>query len=95
MIIEARKENRDRARFTSARLISKRSFRYGVFEMRAKLPFGRGSWPAFWLLADNRPLSWPNDGEIDIMEHVGYDMNVVHATIHCKAFNHMVKNNFT
>ena len=58
--------------------------------MRAKLPLGRGVWPAFWLLASNRPLNWPDDGEIDVMEYVGYDPNVVHGTIHCKAYNHMI-----
>lgn len=77
--------------YTSARLVSKQKFRYGVFEMRARLPGGRGTWPAFWLLSVRKPgWSWPKDGEIDIMEHVGYDMNVIHATIHCAAYNHLV-----
>ena len=59
--------------------------------MKAKLPKGVGTWPAFWLLASSKkPLNWPLDGEIDIMEHVGFEMNVVHSTIHCSAFNHMV-----
>lgn len=89
LTIHTRKENKGNNRFTSARLISSKSFKYGIFEMRAKLPFGRGTWPAFWLLAAKRPLNWPQDGEIDIMEHVGYDQNVVHATIHCKAYNHI------
>lgn len=73
-------------RYTSSRLISKRNFTYGVIEMRAKLPKGRGVWPAFWLLSANRPLNWPSDGEIDIMEHVGWDVNNIHAAIHCKSF---------
>ncbi|CAF1051056.1 unnamed protein product [Brachionus calyciflorus] len=90
LTIHTRKEWKNNMRFTSARLLSSRKFRYGVFEMRAKLPFGRGTWPAFWLLASKRPLDWPSDGEIDIMEHVGYDPNVVHATIHCKSFNHLI-----
>jgi beta-glucanase (GH16 family) len=59
--------------YFSARLISKDSFRYGTFEFRARLPWGRGTWPAMWLLAAKRPLNWPSDGEIDVMEHVGYD----------------------
>lgn len=74
--------------FTSSRLLSKTSFRYGKFEMRAKLPGGRGIWPAFWLLAANRPLNWPNDGEIDIMEFVGFQNDVIHATIHTQKYNH-------
>lgn len=90
LTIQTRKENYGGNRFTSARLISSRNFKYGVYEIRAKLPYGRGTWPAFWLLAANRPLNWPGDGEIDIMEHVGYDMNTVHATIHCNAYNHMI-----
>ena len=90
LIIETRREQFGNNRFTSSRLLSKQSFKYGVFEMRAKLPKGRGTWPAFWLLAANRPLSWPLDGEIDVMEHVGYDPNVVHGTIHCNKYNHMI-----
>ena len=76
--------------YKSARIKSKNSFRYGIFEFRAKLPYGRGTWPAIWLLAANKPLNWPWDGEIDVMEHVGYDQNVVHSTIHCGKYNHMI-----
>jgi beta-glucanase (GH16 family) len=90
LTIHTRKEFKFNKQYTSARLLSKRKFRYGIFEMRAKLPYGRGTWPAFWLLAANRPLNWPRDGEIDIMEHLGFEMNVVHATIHCQNFNHMI-----
>lgn len=67
LVIETRKENFGNNRFTSSRLISKRSFKYGVFEIRARLPQGRGTWPAFWLLGAKRPLNWPSDGEIDVM----------------------------
>jgi beta-glucanase (GH16 family) len=70
--------------YTSARLISKKLFQYGIIEMRAKLPPGRGTWPAFWLLA---PGSWPSSGEIDVMEEVGFDPNVIHGTIHCTKYN--------
>jgi beta-glucanase (GH16 family) len=89
LTITSRKENVNGKRFTSARLISRRKFRYGRFVMKAKLPSGRGIWPAFWLLAAKRPLNWPLDGEIDIMEHVGYEPNIIHATIHCNAYNHL------
>ena len=58
--------------------------------MKAKLPRGKGIWSAFWMLAPHR-LGWPKDGEIDIMEHVGYQPNLVHATIHSDKYNH-VKN---
>ena len=86
-----RKENYGGKSYTSARLSSKRTFKYGVFEMRARLPQGKGTWPAFWLLAGPKNnWKWPDDGEIDIMEHVGYDMNNIIATIHCGAYNHIV-----
>jgi beta-glucanase (GH16 family) len=59
-----------------------------VIEMSAKLPKGRGTWSAFWLLSANRPLNWPSDGEIDIMEAVGYEVNPskVYGSIHCHDF---------
>ena len=73
--------------YTSARLVSSRNFTYGVFEMRAKLPKGRGTWPAFWLLSAKRPLQWPLNGEIDIMEAVGFETSPnIYATIHCQSF---------
>jgi len=89
LVIESKKENRGHLHYTSARLSSVSAFKYGIFEMKAKLPQGRGIWSAFWLLASKRPMHWPNDGEIDIMEHVGYDPSKVHATIHCDEFNHV------
>lgn len=72
-------------RYTSARLITKdrASWTYGFFEVRAKLPCGAGSWPAIWMLGSTR--GHPDGGEIDIMEHVGSDPGVVHATIHNRA----------
>ncbi|MBU2869595.1 family 16 glycosylhydrolase [Colwellia sp. E2M01] len=59
--------------FTSARLITqnKADFKYGRFEMRAKLPSGQGSWPAFWMMPTDAVYGgWPHSGEIDIMEAV-------------------------
>lgn len=89
LIIEARKENR---KYTSARLITKGKgdWKYGRIEVRAKIPKGLGTWPAIWMLASTSPLNWPDDGEIDIMEHVGYDQGVIHGTIHCKKYNHVI-----
>jgi beta-glucanase (GH16 family) len=77
-------------RYSSARLITrdKASWRYGFFEVRAKLPCGTGSWPAIWTLSSPPQTRWPDDGEIDIMEHVGFDQGVVHATVHTGAYNH-------
>jgi len=90
LIIEARKEDWEGNEYSSARLVTRDKFEltYGKIEVRAQLPAGRGTWPAIWMLAATKPLSWPQDGEIDIMEHVGYDPGVIHGTIHCAAYNH-------
>lgn len=71
----------------SIRMNTTESWKYGYFEARMKLPEGKGTWPAFWMLPEDF-VTWPDDGEIDIMEEVGYDPNVVVSTIHCKAYNH-------
>ena len=77
--------------YTSARLITKGKgdWTYGRIEVRAQLPRGRGSWPAIWMLGSTTPLRWPDDGEIDIMEHVGFDHGMVHASMHTAAYHHM------
>ena len=92
LVIEARKESYQGNAYTSARLNSEASWKYGRFEIRAKLPGGRGTWPALWMLADEDTYGdqyWPDNGEMDIMEHVGYDAGVIHGTIHTEAFNHI------
>ena len=71
----------------SIRMNTTESWTYGYFEARMKLPSGKGTWPAFWMLPKDFK-SWPYDGEIDIMEEVGYDPNTVLSTIHCRAYNH-------
>lgn len=88
LIIEAKKEPWQGLNYTSARLVTKgkAAWQYGKIAVRAKLPQGRGSWPAIWLLGTNTPLRWPDDGEIDIMEHVGFDPGKIHASIHCKKY---------
>jgi beta-glucanase (GH16 family) len=64
---------------------------YGRIEVKAKLPRGKGTWPAIWMLStDWKYGGWPESGEIDIMEHVGYDPGVIHGTIHTKAYNHII-----
>ena len=88
--ITANKEAFAGKNYTSARMASKNKadWLYGRFEIKAKLPKGRGTWPAIWMLpTDNAYGGWPNSGEIDIMEHVGYDTNNVHFTLHAKNFN--------
>ena len=106
LVIEAHKEAYEGAKYTSGRIYShgEGSFLYGRFEIRAKLPRGKGSWPAIWMLPED-PFkyattckkgdewqgsstcdAWPNSGEIDIMEHVGYQMGHVHGTVHNEAY---------
>lgn len=92
LIIEARKESWQGMNYTSARLVTKDKgdWQYGKIEVRAKIPRGRGTWPAIWMLGSTTPLRWPDDGEIDIMEHVGFDQGVIHGSIHCKKYNHVM-----
>src|SRR5207248_3904433 len=73
------------ADYTSASLTTrgKAAWTYGRIEVRAKLPAGRGTWPAIWTLGTNiDKAGWPACGEIDIMEFVGFQPGVIHATIH-------------
>jgi beta-glucanase (GH16 family) len=84
--------------YTSARLVSKQKgdFLYGRVEVKARLPKGVGTWPAIWMLPTEQVYGgqyWPDNGEIDIMEHVGFDQNIVHGNIHTKAFNHAIGTN--
>lgn len=95
LIIEARKDNFEGHTYTSARLVSqgKGDWTYGRFEIRAKLPAGRGTWPAIWMMPTVSTYGsggWPDNGEIDIMEHVGYDMGTIHASIHSLKYNHKI-----
>lgn len=89
LVIEARKEAVGGNNYTSARLLTKNKaqWTYGRFEIRAKLPRGRGTWPAIWTLSDHNPLNWPADGELDIMEAVGFNPNVIYGTAHNKKYN--------
>ncbi|MEW6653875.1 MAG: glycoside hydrolase family 16 protein [Bacteroidota bacterium] len=93
LIIEAKLEKFESSSFTSARLVTKNrgDWTYGRFEIRAKVPYGKGTWPAIWMLPTIWNLGnggWPDNGEIDIMEHVGYNPNVIHASIHSNKYNH-------
>lgn len=93
LVIEARKESYEGRQYTSARLLTRgrRAWRYGRIEVRAKLPSGRGTWPAIWMLPEEWSYGgWPSSGEIDIMEHVGHEPNRVYATAHTEAFNHAI-----
>jgi beta-glucanase (GH16 family) len=92
LIIEARREEYDGRDYTSARLVTKHKgdWKYGRIEVRAKLPSGRGTWPAIWMLPTEKTYGgWPASGEIDIMEHVGYEPDSVYGTVHTRAYNHI------
>ena len=91
LTITAIKEYFNGNSYTSARLVSTNegNFTYGKIQVMAKLPGGRGTWPAIWMLPTDWVYgNWPHSGEIDIMEYVGYDPNIVHGTIHTGAYNH-------
>jgi beta-glucanase (GH16 family) len=78
-------------RYTSARIFSKGAgWTYGFYEIRAKLPCARGTWPAIWMLPVHMK-TWPDDGEIDIMEQVGAEPNLIYSSLHTKLYNHTIK----
>lgn len=79
--------------YSSARLrtYSKGDWKYGRIEVKAKVASGQGIWPAIWMLPTDWLFGgWPSSGEIDIMEHVGYDLGVVHGSVHTEAYNHKI-----
>jgi beta-glucanase (GH16 family) len=82
LVITAKKEGE---KYTSTRITtkSKKEFKYGRFEARAKLPVGYGIWPAFWMLGSNiSEVGWPKSGEIDILEYIGREPHMVFTTLH-------------
>jgi len=85
LVIEARSDSWNDHQYTSARMITKdkKSFGFGRTDIRAKLPYGQGIWPALWMLGANINLKgWPACGEIDIMELIGNQPSTSHATVH-------------
>ena len=92
--IRAIREDYQGKKYTSARIKTKfhGDWLYGRIRIRARLSNGaaRGTWPAVWMLStDGVYGGWPESGEIDIMEHVGYDPGVFHGTIQTDSYNHM------
>ncbi|MBI2925741.1 MAG: glycoside hydrolase family 16 protein [Verrucomicrobia bacterium] len=89
LVLEARKERYTgpggTREYTSSRIRTKRKgdWQYGRFDIRARLPKGKGMWPAIWMMpTDETYGGWPNSGEIDIMELVGHEAHKVHGTLH-------------
>jgi glycerophosphoryl diester phosphodiesterase len=91
LTIRAHEELMKGKAYSSARLRTKGKgdWKYGVISVRAKLPKGRGTWPAIWMLPSVEEINWPKGGEIDIMEHVGYSPEKVFSTIHTEKNNHV------
>lgn len=90
LVITARRENFQGAQFTSARIKTQGIFdqKYGKFEARLKTPYGQGLWPAFWLLGNNiNEVSWPQCGEIDVMELRGQLPSIINGSIHGPGFS--------
>jgi len=87
-------EGKDSITSASINTLGKQEFLYGRIEVSARIPSALGSWPAIWMLGTNHSeVGWPACGEIDIMEHVGYDPRWIHANIHTKAYNHYIGTN--
>lgn len=99
LIIELRKDGQAISKFadwgkqqySSAKIVTKgkAAFDTGFVEVSARLPCARGTWPAIWMLPEE-DSPWPEGGEIDILEQVGSQPNVAHATLHTKLFNHVM-----
>jgi beta-glucanase (GH16 family) len=91
--IIARKEKHENKEYTSTRMITKgkKDWSFGRVDIKAKLPKGRGIWPAGWMLGSNiNTVGWPQCGEVDILEHVGYDPDTIVGSIHSTAYNHKI-----
>lgn len=89
LVITAHKEKIGGKEYSSCRLISKPTWKYGKIETNARVPNGRGTWSAIWMMPEGWSFNdggWPYVGEIDIMEHVGHDPGVVHASAHSKDY---------
>lgn len=97
LIIELRKDPEairkfpdwGKQQYSSAKITTKDkvAFKYGFVEVSAKLPCSRGTWPAIWMMPEG-DAPWPEGGEIDILEQVGSQPNVAHATLHTALYNH-------
>lgn len=92
LTIEVHEEPIDSFNFSSAKLVTEgiADWKYGRFEINAKLPVGKGIWSAIWMLPTDRSIygNWPKCGEIDIMENVGFDPDTIVASAHTQTYNH-------
>jgi beta-glucanase (GH16 family) len=96
--ITAHKEIYEHKNYTSGKISTyqKKHIKYGRIEVDAKLPKGKGTWPAIWLLGENKKeAGWPLCGEIDLIEHIGRRPGQFHFSLHSKSFNHRTNNHLT
>lgn len=92
LVITGAKDSLGSQPYSSAKIMSKGKgdWKHGRIEVRAKLPMGKGTWPAIWMLPTKEGgITWPDDGEIDIMEHVGYNQGMVYGALHTGDYNGM------
>lgn len=97
LVIKALREDYGVRSFTSARINTqgKKAVKYGKIEARIKMPKGKGTWPAFWMMPEKSVYgSWPRSGEIDIMEHIGSNPNMISYAIHTQSKNGSIGNNW-
>ena len=93
LTIEAHRQTMGSKGYTSARLVGKNKadFKYAKIDIRAKVTGGLGAWSAIWMLPTHNTYgNWPKSGEIDIMEHVGFERDSIFGTPHTEAFNGMI-----
>lgn len=99
LVITGRKEVYKHCHYTSAKISTKgiKSFRYGKLAISAKLPKGAGTWPAIWMMPDAHEvgITWPDCGEIDILEHIGRKEQQIHFSLHTALYNHKNNNQYT
>lgn len=99
LIITALKETYENKGYSSAKLTTKgiRSFQHGKLLIRAKIPRGKGAWPAIWMMPEafHEGISWPSCGEIDIMENIGRKEDIIHHSLHTGMYNHRLDNQYT
>ncbi len=93
LILEAHSEEIEGYKYSGGSITTSDlvAWQYGKIEVKAKLPQGVGIWPAIWMLGENnKQVSWPKCGEIDIMEHVGFTKDTIYGTVHTEAYNHTI-----
>jgi len=93
LTIEVLQEKMGKRDYTSARLVTKGKgdWKYGRFEIKAKLPNSLGTWAAIWMLSTDWEYGgWPHSGEIDIMENVAYDSDTIVGTAHTLDYHHSI-----